>query len=279
MNAEFWKKQQPPTHRDFEIYRYVKITDHSTREAADAWGLSQTRIMQIVQCVHDFLRLTAPIPKAAKQEDMLRYVWVAENISAERLQQVTGAMMRLWERSLGVRFLNPKGGTKSNSIDECRYALTIGKLSLMQAKLPASQLWSTEPTVPGTDRAAIETVVADEAVEAEQAEEVLEDETDVVDEEAEELIDTDLELDEPEHAPEPSPPLVGCSTSAVNSAKPAHQAAATLAASDCQAEGYCEVDLRPILIDNPDLDAFRTLFNDEEWDGMLDSDEDERGAS
>ncbi|QDU27720.1 hypothetical protein ETAA8_28100 [Anatilimnocola aggregata] len=50
----------PPSERDFQAFRLIKVEQRTTRAVAELLGILQTRVCQIVQRVLEFLIETAP---------------------------------------------------------------------------------------------------------------------------------------------------------------------------------------------------------------------------
>src|SRR5687768_9706311 len=88
----------PPSGRDFEVYDLVMVEQQSTREAADACGLSQTRIRQIVARVEAFLAEVVTADGKITREQRVR---LGEMIAAERLRFFIQRAFRSFERSQG----------------------------------------------------------------------------------------------------------------------------------------------------------------------------------
>src|SRR5262245_30892656 len=83
----------PPTERDFRIYERVVLTGVSTRQAAGEFGLSQTRIRQLVQRVSQWLTETLPPHDDATDAAHLRY---ARHVAADRLEYFYSEAMHGW---------------------------------------------------------------------------------------------------------------------------------------------------------------------------------------
>jgi hypothetical protein len=125
----------PPTWRDFEVYRLVKIERQSTRGAAQEMHLSQTRVCQVVARVAEFLVETAP----AADDDVQRrkQLHVAEQVAAERLDFLQKQAMAGFNRSLEAVKVE---GSRVGPGGDPRFLNLAARLSLMAAKLPTPTL-------------------------------------------------------------------------------------------------------------------------------------------
>jgi len=83
----------PPSARDFQIYQRLQLDGASTRQAANDFSLSQTRIRQIVQHVAQWLAQSLPPSCEATDAAWLR---LAQHIAADRLQLLYGEAMQGW---------------------------------------------------------------------------------------------------------------------------------------------------------------------------------------
>jgi hypothetical protein len=75
----------PPTVRDFDIFRFVKVECRSTRAAAREFGLSQTRIRQIVAEVRDYFLACVPRGTSEDDEESDTRLVVAQQFAHEQL--------------------------------------------------------------------------------------------------------------------------------------------------------------------------------------------------
>lgn len=125
----------PPTWRDFEAYRLVKIERRSTRGAARELHLSQTRVCQLVSRVAEFLIETAPAVDDEVQRK--KQLYVAEQVAAERLDHLQKEAMAGFNRSReAVRVI----GNSMAPGGDVRFLSLAARLSVMAAKLPAPKL-------------------------------------------------------------------------------------------------------------------------------------------
>jgi hypothetical protein len=86
----------PPSVRDFDIYRFVKVECHSTRAAAREFGLSQTRIRQIVTQVRDYF--LACVPRGTDEDAPDTRLTVAEQLSREQLEYLYARAVRAFKK-------------------------------------------------------------------------------------------------------------------------------------------------------------------------------------
>jgi hypothetical protein len=107
----------PPTARDFLIYERVIIEGAATRAAAGEFGLSQTRIRQIVCRVVEWFSTTLPEDTDLDDDARLRY---GLHLAADRLENLYRDAMADWRSTRQPKFAN-----------------LASRLALAQSKLPA----------------------------------------------------------------------------------------------------------------------------------------------
>jgi hypothetical protein len=90
----------PPSKRDFDVYRRVKIGRESTRQVARSLQLSQTRVCQVIQEVADWMADVTP-GGDEETERRKRKVSVAEQIASERVDFMYGEAIDAWRTSQG----------------------------------------------------------------------------------------------------------------------------------------------------------------------------------
>ncbi len=142
------KQQGPPSGRDFEVYRRVKIERATTRQAASEVHVSQTRVCQIVQRVADFMADVAPAIKEDERRE--QRLSVAEQVASEQLGFIYGEAIDAWRASKGEvtterEVSSPlQTGTKVRltriSHGDCRYLSAASRAAVQGAKLPISLL-------------------------------------------------------------------------------------------------------------------------------------------
>ncbi len=136
--------QLPPSWRDFEAYRLVKVQQKSTRAAAKELGVSQTRVRQVIERVAAFLIETAPGSDDAERRE--RGLQVAEQVAAERVDFLYGQAVQCFKRSKGVhetiRVIEVEGkptvtiGITREDYGDVRILMSAAKLALFGTKLP-----------------------------------------------------------------------------------------------------------------------------------------------
>ncbi|HZN36761.1 MAG TPA: hypothetical protein VFB80_23185 [Pirellulaceae bacterium] len=88
----------PPSWRDFEVFRAVIVGGKSTREAAELFRLSQTRICQIVERTKAWQAEVLPAECPLPEEGRLR---LSQNIAVERIDSLYCEVMGAWRKSQG----------------------------------------------------------------------------------------------------------------------------------------------------------------------------------
>ena len=127
----------PPSGRDFEVYHTVIVGGKSTREAAEQFRLSQTRICQIVERMRAWQAEVLPAECPLPEEGCLR---LAQNIAVERINHLYCEVMTAWRKSQGpltqtrVSAYNEATTTKS-SFGDPKYVLVAMRLSKAAAEL------------------------------------------------------------------------------------------------------------------------------------------------
>jgi len=144
------KVSLPPSWRDFEAYRLVKVEHQSTREAAKTLRISQTRICQVIERVAAYLVQIAPAAMAEEQRPQMLYL--AEQLAAERVNYLYGAAVESYRESSRpvktVREVTTAVNrnvvtTTRNSCGDPRYLLVACRLAERAVGLPAPTLFNT----------------------------------------------------------------------------------------------------------------------------------------
>jgi hypothetical protein len=91
----------PPSERDFNIYEAAHVAQRSTRFLAHQYGISQTRVRQIVGRVVQWLAEVRP-PKA--DIDKEKEVYLARQIAADRFQHQLEETTELWHNTRDTRY-------------------------------------------------------------------------------------------------------------------------------------------------------------------------------
>ena len=155
------KVSLPPSWRDFEAYRLVKIEQISTREAAKTLGISQTRICQVIERVAAFLVQMAPTTIAA--EERPRMLYLAEQLAAERIDHLHSQAMASWQeskrpvttiREVATAVNRNAITTTRSSCGDTRYLMVACRLSERAITLPVATFFSALMAAAVDDRGA-----------------------------------------------------------------------------------------------------------------------------
>jgi len=132
-------ERRPPSGRDFAVFEAVILGGKSTREAAEQFRLSQTRVCQLVERVREWQ--AEVLPAADGDDDEERRVRLAKIVAAGRLDHLYGEMMQAWRRSQGEmkKTRSSRFGddvtTTFFSPGDPKYALAAMRLATAQAAL------------------------------------------------------------------------------------------------------------------------------------------------
>jgi len=130
----------PPSGRDFEVHRAVVVGGKSTREAAEQFRLSQTRVCQIVERMRAWQAEVLPAEAPLTEDDGLR---LAKNVAGARLDFLYCEVMDSWRQSHGqvTQTRSPRFGdevtTTKTSHGDPKYLLAAMRLSKAAAELGA----------------------------------------------------------------------------------------------------------------------------------------------
>ncbi|WP_254510844.1 hypothetical protein [Anatilimnocola floriformis] len=136
--------EQIPTERDWEIYRCVKIEQASTRQAAEIYGISQTRVCQIVAETSAYVAAATPL---LSKDDEARQLVAAKQFAADRLDYLYGEALQCFRRSQRTETIERKSHesgkpgcttTRYNHGDG-RYLALAARLVLLGKSLPTPQ--------------------------------------------------------------------------------------------------------------------------------------------
>ena len=127
----------PPSWRDFEVYRTVIVGGKSTREAAEEFRLSQTRVCQIVERMRAWQAEVLPAECPLPEEGRLR---LSQNIACERIDFLYGEAMSAWRRSQGETTQTRNSGydefvTTRFSCGDPKYLLAASRLVKASAEI------------------------------------------------------------------------------------------------------------------------------------------------
>jgi hypothetical protein len=98
----------PPSERDFELYGLVVVEGASTRAAAQAFGLSQTRVIQIRDRVAEWI--ASEVPPLARATPAQRLA-LAADIARNRFDFLYSQAMDAWRGSKGPQTVTRSGAS------------------------------------------------------------------------------------------------------------------------------------------------------------------------
>jgi hypothetical protein len=132
VNENVSQVKLPPSERDFEMYRSVMFHNQSTRAAAANYGISQTRVRQVLMRVVEFLCLAVPesLPKTTKEKRL----YAAEQIGRMQLEHLYGEAIQMWRKSQEVRSLT------SASLGQVSFLNQAMKISVALSRVPVHPL-------------------------------------------------------------------------------------------------------------------------------------------
>ena len=118
----------PPSVRDFQVYRYVKFDCNSTRDAAEEFDISQTRVRQVIARVVEFLIESVP-QREGDDEKEVRLA-AAERLAREQLEY-------LYYRTMMAFDLTQREDEHGNVLSgKVAYLAMAGRLVLWMSKVP-----------------------------------------------------------------------------------------------------------------------------------------------
>lgn len=136
--------EQVPSERDWRVYQVVRVEQWTTRLAAEEFGLSQTRVCQIVQRVAAFIAEAVPVPS---KEGEARQVAAGRQLAADRVDYLYGEALRCFRMSQSNKTDGRKPGRRN--FGETRYLLAAARLALQASTLPQpQQLWQADEEQP-----------------------------------------------------------------------------------------------------------------------------------
>lgn len=89
--------EMPPSARDFALYEFVAAQSKTTREAAEEFGISQTRVRQVLAKVVEFL--VEALPGDDGEHTAEQKLAAAERLANMRLDYLYGESLGEWRRS------------------------------------------------------------------------------------------------------------------------------------------------------------------------------------
>lgn len=115
----------PPSERDFEIFRTVKVEGCSTRGAAMIFRISQTRVRQVLPRVEKFLLATAPAEADPVSQE--KSLYVAQVLAQQQLEYLYGEANKMWLRSQEMSPI---------ALGKASYLGMASRIAMLMAKLP-----------------------------------------------------------------------------------------------------------------------------------------------
>lgn len=142
--ASEFARQLPPGSRDFEAYRLMAVEGLSTREAAAAMRLSQTRVIQLRDRVVDWIAVELPRLETHPPEQRLL---AAEYLAVERMEFLYGTSLKAWRQSQGTETVERRSGVTGDtstvvrtSHGNVRYLQQAMRIAKEMGKLPRRSL-------------------------------------------------------------------------------------------------------------------------------------------
>ena len=110
----------PPSARDFQVYEHVAIEGNTTRQAAQRFKISQTRVCQILRRVAAFAAVALPGILESEAPEAQRLA-VSKNVAALRLEHLYQQSMAAWNESRGEswRICNSGGKPVRTTVKDC----------------------------------------------------------------------------------------------------------------------------------------------------------------
>ena len=120
----------PPSERDFQVFRFVRVETNSTRAAGQVFGISQTRVRQVVSRVAEYLLGVAREGLEDDEEERAGSLSVAEQIARMQLEHLYSQAMQSWNDSQRMN------GLGQTSLGQVRYLSLAARISLLMSKVP-----------------------------------------------------------------------------------------------------------------------------------------------
>jgi hypothetical protein len=149
----------PPTARDFNIHRMSLVEHLSTRQIAEKYGISQTRVRQLISRVTHWLAAALPVKTEAEQEQEMR---LAQHLAADQFQHQIEQLRIFWDGTSDPKYLRQQTrviaalarlGIVPGTIDALAADVTDGPLDAQPstfdarpstAPAPVSQPWTLD---------------------------------------------------------------------------------------------------------------------------------------
>ena len=102
MSVDVLPRSLPPSSRNFEVFRFLAVNGGTTREAAAAFGISQTRVRQIARSVAQWEAQVLPEGSEIERAQGLR---LSEHVAADRLQHLYEQSMGMWRGTQQPKYM------------------------------------------------------------------------------------------------------------------------------------------------------------------------------
>jgi hypothetical protein len=136
----------PPSGRDFEAYRLVKVERKSTRQAAKLLRMSQTRVCQVVARVARYL---VDVTEPEDETRLEKQLAVARQVAAEEINYCKDRALLSFDSRRTLRTVKEIKDAEGKvttvtfhreSVNESRFLLTIARLGKFSSTLPTCTL-------------------------------------------------------------------------------------------------------------------------------------------
>lgn len=128
--------EQLPSERDWALYQAVRVEQWPTRAAATGFGISPTRVCQIVQRTAAFIAQAVAVPSKEEETQQLA---AGKQLAADRIDYLYGQAMNCFRHSQGK---DNSCSTGRRSYGDMRYLQAAARLALIASTLPLPrQAW------------------------------------------------------------------------------------------------------------------------------------------
>jgi hypothetical protein len=131
MSAAF---RLPPSERDFEVFFRVAFYSVSTRQVAEMFEISQTRVRQLVTLVGDWVAENLP---DVGEADLQKQVRLAQHVAANRLEHQYEEAMNRWNAEGDPKHL--RQATRI-ALAQARLGVVAGRVHALAADVTAGPL-------------------------------------------------------------------------------------------------------------------------------------------
>jgi hypothetical protein len=122
--------EQVPSERDWALYQAVRVEQWPTRAVAEGYGISQTRVCQIVQRTAAFIAQAVTVPS---KEDEAQQLAAGKQLAADRIDYLYGQAVTCFRHSQGKE---NSCSTGRRSYGDMRYLHAAARLALIASTLP-----------------------------------------------------------------------------------------------------------------------------------------------